>query len=112
MKRKFKVTGMTCSACSAHVQKATEKVDGVKEAQVNLLDGSMVVECDENVTEIQPENRGVGLVFQSYALYPHLTVKQNITFPLENRRGADKLSHETGYSIHNAHHYTIPQFVK
>ena len=26
--------------------------------------------------------------------------------------GADKLSHETGYSIHNAHHYTIPQFVK
>lgn len=53
MKRKFKVTGMTCSACSAHVQKATEKVDGVKEAQVNLLDGSMVVECNENVTDNQ-----------------------------------------------------------
>jgi Cu+-exporting ATPase len=53
MKRKFKVTGMTCSACSAHVQKATEKVDGVREAQVNLLDGSMVVECNENVTDNQ-----------------------------------------------------------
>lgn len=53
MKRKFKVTGMTCSACSSHVQKATEKVDGVNEAQVNLLDGSMVVECNENVTDNQ-----------------------------------------------------------
>ena len=47
---------------------------------------------DTDVTATPPENRGVGLVFQSYALYPHLTVKQNITFPLENRRGADKLT--------------------
>jgi multiple sugar transport system ATP-binding protein len=36
----------------------------------------------------------VGLVFQNYALYPHLTVKQNITFPLENRKGKDKLTKE------------------
>ena len=47
---------------------------------------------DEDVTELSPENRGVGLVFQNYALYPHLTVKQNILFPLQNLRGADKLS--------------------
>ena len=47
---------------------------------------------DEDVTELSPENRGVGLVFQNYALYPHLTVKQNIMFPLQNLRGADKLS--------------------
>ncbi len=46
---------------------------------------------DDDVTELPPENRGVGLVFQNYALYPHLTVKQNILFPLQNLRGADKL---------------------
>ena len=47
---------------------------------------------DDDVTELTPENRGVGLVFQNYALYPHMTVKQNIMFPLENLRGADKLT--------------------
>ena len=46
----------------------------------------------DDVTELSPEHRGVGLVFQNYALYPHLTVKQNIMFPLENLKGADKLS--------------------
>ena len=49
---------------------------------------------DEDVTELSPENRGVGLVFQNYALYPHMTVKQNILFPLQNFKGADKLSKE------------------
>ncbi len=49
---------------------------------------------DEDVTELSPENRGVGLVFQNYALYPHMTVKQNILFPLQNLKGADKLSKE------------------
>lgn len=47
---------------------------------------------EDDVTDLPPENRGVGVVFQNYALYPHLTVKQNITFPLENLKGADKLS--------------------
>lgn len=47
---------------------------------------------DDDVTELPPEKRGVGLVFQNYALYPHMTVKQNIMFPLENRKGKDKLT--------------------
>lgn len=47
---------------------------------------------EDDVTDLPPENRGVGVVFQNYALYPHLTVKQNITFPLENLKGADKLT--------------------
>lgn len=47
---------------------------------------------DDDVTELSPENRGVGLVFQNYALYPHMTVKQNILFPLQNFKGANKLS--------------------
>ena len=47
---------------------------------------------DEDVTTYPPEKRGIGLVFQNYALYPHMTVKQNIMFPLENIR--PKLSKE------------------
>ena len=47
---------------------------------------------DDDVTTLPAEKRGVGFVFQSYALYPHLTVLQNITFPLENLKGKDKLS--------------------
>ena len=47
---------------------------------------------DDDVTEVSTENRGIGLVFQNYALYPHMTVKQNILFPLQNLKGADKLS--------------------
>jgi multiple sugar transport system ATP-binding protein len=39
---------------------------------------------DEDVTGIPPEKRGIGLVFQNYALYPHMTVLQNIMFPLTN----------------------------
>ncbi len=46
---------------------------------------------DDDVTDLPPEHRGVGLVFQNYALYPHMTVKQNIMFPLQNLKGADKL---------------------
>lgn len=49
---------------------------------------------DDDVTQLPPENRGVGLVFQNYALYPHMTVKQNILFPLQNLKGADKLTKE------------------
>lgn len=41
---------------------------------------------DDDVTTLAPEKRGIGLVFQNYALYPHMTVEQNIMFPLENMR--------------------------
>ncbi len=49
---------------------------------------------EDDVTELPPENRGVGLVFQNYALYPHLTVEQNITFPLENLKKAERPTKE------------------
>ena len=49
---------------------------------------------DDDVTNLPPENRGVGMVFQSYALYPHLTVLQNIMFPMENLKGKDKMTKE------------------
>ncbi|MBP5294963.1 MAG: ABC transporter ATP-binding protein [Lachnospiraceae bacterium] len=47
---------------------------------------------EDDVTTLAAEKRGIGLVFQNYALYPHMTVKQNILFPLQNLRGSDKLS--------------------
>ncbi len=50
---------------------------------------------EDDVTQLSAENRGVGLVFQNYALYPHMTVKQNILFPLQNLKGADKLDKKT-----------------
>lgn len=41
---------------------------------------------DEDVTDLEPEKRGIGLVFQNYALYPHMTVYKNVAFPLTNLR--------------------------
>ena len=50
MKLKFQVTGMTCAACSARVEKVTSAVPGVEKAEVNLLAGTMQVEAAEDVT--------------------------------------------------------------
>ena len=69
-----------------------------KSTMLNLLSGLLTPTSgkiffgEEDVTNLPPQNRGVGLVFQNYALYPHLTVMQNITFPLENLKGKDKLT--------------------
>ena len=51
MKQKFDVTGMSCSACSAHVEKAVSRVPGVDQVQVNLLQNSMVVEYEDEATD-------------------------------------------------------------
>ena len=69
-----------------------------KSTTLNLISGlqkpteGRIIFGEDDVTELPPERRGVGLVFQNYALYPHLTVMQNIIFPLQNLKGADKLS--------------------
>ncbi len=71
-----------------------------KSTTLNLISGLLAPTSgriffgDDDVTELPPEMRGIGLVFQNYALYPHLTVRQNILFPLENRKGKDRLSKE------------------
>ena len=41
---------------------------------------------EEEVTNLSPEKRGIGLVFQNYALYPHMTIYKNVEFPLLNLR--------------------------
>jgi len=53
---------------------------------------------EDDVTRLAPEKRGIGLVFQNYALYPHMTIRQNIMFPLENlnikKKEADELVYD------------------
>lgn len=49
MKQKFDIVGMTCSSCSAHVEKAVGKLDGVRQTAVNLLSNNMTVEFDETM---------------------------------------------------------------
>ncbi len=69
-----------------------------KSTALNLLSGLLkptsgkIYFGEDDVTGLPAEHRGVGVVFQNYALYPHLTVKQNITFPLENLKGEAKLT--------------------
>ncbi len=41
---------------------------------------------DRNITDLPPQNRGIGMVFQNYALYPHMSIKKNLTFALEIAR--------------------------
>lgn len=62
-----------------------------KSTLLNMLSGILPVSDgkiffdDEDVTMLPPEQRGIGLVFQNYALYPHMTVLGNICFPLETQ---------------------------
>jgi len=69
-----------------------------KSTMLHLISGLQKPTCgrvffgDEDVTAIPAEKRGIGLVFQNYALYPHLTVLQNILFPLQNLKGKEKLT--------------------
>ena len=53
MKKKFNVTGMTCAACQAHVKKAVEGIDGIKDVNVNLLQNTMDVEFNEDKCNIK-----------------------------------------------------------
>ena len=67
-----------------------------KSTTLNLLCGLLkptsgkIFFGEDDVTALPAEKRGVGLVFQNYALYPHLTVLQNILFPLQNLRGKER----------------------
>jgi ABC-type sugar transport system ATPase subunit len=49
---------------------------------------------ERRVDHLLPKDRGIGMVFQSYALYPHMTVAENIGFPLDVRRGVAKAERE------------------
>ena len=69
-----------------------------KSTTLNLISGLVkptagrIFFGEDDITDLPPEHRGIGLVFQNYALYPHLTVMQNILFPLQNLKGRDRLT--------------------
>ncbi len=72
MHQKFQVTGMSCAACSARVEKAVKQVEGVAQVQVNLLSNSMTVDYDEKVTGEQciidsVKNAGYGALTEESA---------------------------------------------
>ena len=54
---------------------------------------------DEEVTNLSPEKRGIGLVFQNYALYPHMTIFKNVEFPLTNLKVEVPLVNFFNYSF-------------
>ena len=71
-----------------------------KSTTLNLISGlekptsGKIYFGEKDVTDLPPEKREIGMVFQNYALYPHLTVLQNIVFPLENFKGKERLPRE------------------
>lgn len=71
-----------------------------KSTALNLICGLLkptdgnILFGDTDVTALPPEERGVGMVFQNYALYPHLTVLGNIIFPLQNLKGKERPTKE------------------
>ena len=68
MKQKFNVTGMTCSACSAHVEKAVGKLEGIRSVQVSLMTNSMTAEFDEDV--LAPADIVAAVVGAGYGASP------------------------------------------
>ncbi len=69
-KEQFDITGMTCSACSARVEKSVSRLPGIHEVSVNLLKNSMVASYDESVLNVQEivqavEKAGYGAAIKS-----------------------------------------------
>ena len=101
MKQKFDVTGMSCSACSAHVEKAVSRVPGVDQVQVNLLQNSMVVEYEDEATDAAAiihavEDAGYGASVKD----AHEPAKKTEN-DLQKRTAeeAKKMKHRLGWSI-------------
>ncbi len=101
MKQKFDVTGMSCSACSAHVEKAVSRVPGVDQVQVNLLQNSMVVEYEDEAIDAAAiihavEDAGYGASVKD----AHEPVKKAEN-DLQKRTAeeAKKMKHRLGWSI-------------
>ena len=101
MKQKFDVTGMSCSACSAHVEKAVSRVPGVDQVQVNLLQNSMVVEYEDEATDAAAiihavEDAGYGASVKD-AHEP--TKKAENDLQKRTAEEAKKMKHRLGWSI-------------
>ena len=101
MKQKFDVTGMSCSACSAHVEKAVSRVPGVDQVQVNLLQNSMVVEYEDEATDTAAiihavEDAGYGASVKD-AHEPAKKAENDLQ--KRTAEEAKKMKHRLGWSI-------------
>ncbi len=94
-KSKFKITGMTCAACQANVTKCALKLDGTKEADVNLLNGYMVVEYDEEKLTEQDFVTAVNNIGYGAALYGEVNKKNYLTSEWDERK-RDEAEKEKG----------------
>ena len=54
-------------------------------AGFNTIEGGTISFNDQVINDIQPAKRNIGMVFQNYAVFPHMTVRQNVEFGLKNR---------------------------
>ena len=54
-------------------------------AGFNTIEGGDFYFNDQKINDLAPEKRNIGMVFQNYAIFPHLTVKKNVAFGLQNR---------------------------
>lgn len=98
-KKKFRVTGMTCTACSSHVEKAVRRVSGVKQADVSLMMNSMTVSFDDTETSVGQiraavSHAGYGAVEEDAAQKQERDAHAN---PLEDQR--QDMKHRLIWSI-------------
>ena len=59
MKKTFNIKGMTCASCQSHVQKAVDKLEGINNCNVNLLQNNMFVEFDEKICSVEKIEKAV-----------------------------------------------------
>lgn len=89
-KEQFDISGMTCSSCSSHVEKAVNKLDGIKKVNVNLLSNSMDVEYDEKIVNNDViinavKNAGYGASIKSVKAKEN-KVQENVTDNIKNMK--------------------------
>lgn len=99
VKQKFDVTGMSCSACSAHVEKAVSKVPGVDNVQVNLLQNSMVVEYTDGATDEQKIIRAVEEAGYGASVKGKETPKEANALQKKTADDARHMKYRLGWSI-------------
>ena len=95
MEKKFDVSGMTCSSCVANITKAVEKLDGVSDANVNLMTNSMKVNFDENIVDDEKIIKAVEKI--GYGASPAGKKTKSEDRPVDDREKA--LKHRLIYSI-------------
>lgn len=96
----YAINNLTVTFASGQLTSLLGPSGSGKSTLLNVLSGIIPATTgtihfgDRNVTDLLPEKRDIGLVFQNYALYPHMSVYQNIEFPLINKKMPKKERHE------------------